>query len=479
MKRLGYDASDTHTTGTDARALGNRIGQAIIAANANDGANEAANYADPAGYMAANPALVVDEPSIRLLDPNKWQPLNLSVAATQNGIVLPAGVQGYIGSNWGGVTPFAMTRASANDPWHAPTIAPPVVGPEMKDWVVEVIRRSSELDPTSKVAIDASPGAYGNNPLGTNDGKGHATNPVTGQPYAPNVLPRADFGRALAEFWADGPKSETPPGHWNVLANQVADAPGFERKLGGTGTALDALEWDVKVYLAMDGAVHDAAITAWDLKRRYEAIRPISLIRWMGQNGQSSDANLPHFSPDGLPLIPGLIELVTAESSAPGQRHAHLAPYVGQIALLSWRGEPGDRKGEFGGVGWVRAVEWMPYQRRNFVTPAFPGFISGHSTFSRSAAEVLTDLTGSAYFPGGFAEAVLKPGYLSFEAGPSVEVHLQWGTYYDAADQAGQSRIWGGIHIQPDDFEGRRLGSVVGKDAVAKARKHFDGTAVP
>ena len=54
------------------------------------------------------------------------------------------------------------------------------------------------------------------------------------------------------------------------------------------------------------------------------------------------------------------------------------------------------------------------------MTPAFPGFISGHSTFGRAAAEVLTDLTGSAFFPGGLAEFVAgRDSFLSFEAGPS------------------------------------------------------------
>jgi hypothetical protein len=114
------------------------------------------------------------------------------------------------------------------------------------------------------------------------------------------------------------------------------------------------------------------------------------------------------------------------------------------------------------------------------VTPAFPAFVSGHSTFSRAAAEVLTAMTGSAYFPGGFAEFVAPMnGYLKFEKGPSRDVHLQWASYYDAADQAGQSRIWGGIHIQPDDFFGRRVGNQVGTAAFAKAVTYFDGTARP
>src|SRR5262249_10531518 len=213
-------------------------------------------------------------------------------------------------------------------------------------------------------------------------------------------------------------------------------APGFSRRLFGTGDEVDPLEWDVKVYLALNGAVHDAAITAWEIKRQFLTVRPISLIRYMGGLGQSSDPSGPSYHSDGLPLVTGLIELITEQSSAPGQKHAHLARFKGQVAVYAWRGEPGDRKNDVGGIGWVRAVEWMPYQLRTFVTPAFPGFISGHSTFSRASAEVLTHLTGSAYFPGGVGEYVAKKdNTLTFEVGPSEEVRLQWGTYYDAAAQ--------------------------------------------
>jgi hypothetical protein len=343
---------------------------------------------------------------------------------------------------------------------------------------VEVVQKSSWLG--SDEPMDLSPGALGNNSLGANDGTGHPLNPVTGQPYTPHRVRRGDFGRVLAEFWADGPKSETPPGHWNVIANQVADSPGFSRRLFGAGAPVDALEWDVKVYLALNGAVHDAAITAWEIKRASITARPLTLIRYMGGLGQSSDPSGPSYNPAGLPLVPGLIELITAESSAPGGRHEHLARFQGKVAVHAWRGEPGDRKHEVSGSGWVRAVEWMPYQLRTFVTPAFPGFISGHSTFSRASAEVLTALTGSAYFPGGLGEHVAAQGTsLGFEQGPSTEVRLQWATYYDAADQAGQSRLWGGIHVQPDDFVGRKLGHLVGLAAVDHAGHFFDGSAVP
>jgi hypothetical protein len=477
MRKLGYDPEDTGTVGEGPRALGNRIGQTLISFGADDGANEQNDYKDTTGFTFANPPLVVDVPGAQLVDPILWQPLNLAVAVTQNGIITQAGVQGYIGAHWRNVTPFAMVRPASGALYHDPGPAP-VFGPALREEVVEVLRKSSQLG--GEELMDLSPGAFGNNSLGANDGTGYRVNPVTGRPYAPQLVKRGDFGRVLAEFWADGPKSETPPGHWNVLANQVADSPGFQRRLFGTGEVLGALEWDVKVYLALNGAVHDAAITAWEVKRTFLTARPLSLARYMGGLGQSSEPSGPSYHPDGLPLVPGLIELITAESAAPGQRHAHLARFQGQVAVHAWRGEPGDRLHEVGGSGWVRAVEWIPYQLRTFVTPAFPGFISGHSTFSRASAEVLTTLTGSAYFPGGLGEFVAgRNAYLTFEQGPSTEVRLQWATYQDAADQAGQSRLWGGIHVAADDFVGRKLGYTVGLDAVARARRFFDGSAVP
>ena len=78
---------------------------------------------------------------------------------------------------------------------------------------------------------------------------------------------------------------------------------------------------------------------------------------------------------------------------------------------------------------------------KNFVTPPFPGYTSGHSSFSRAAAEVLAAVTGSPFFPGGLAAFVAaKNTFLTVETGPSATVELQWATYDDAADQAGLSR---------------------------------------
>jgi hypothetical protein len=125
----------------------------------------------------------------------------------------------------------------------------------------------------------------------------------------------------------------------------------------------------------------------------------------------------------------------------------------------------------------MHADMWIPYQRTNFVTPPFPGYMSGHSTFSRSAAELLAAFTGSAFFPGGMGSYTVPANTgLGFEKGPSQTVQLQWGTYYDAADQAGLSRIWGGIHPPADDLPARRAGSQCGLGVWALARRYWDGS---
>jgi hypothetical protein len=475
MEGLCYRIDYTSTEGDSPAALGNRIAAAVIDAGKNDGSLEQQRYVDTT-YKPVNEPLVVKEPGAVMHDPTLWQPLALDRLVAQNGLPIPGSVQGYVGPQWGRVKGFAVDpspRGLPIDPGATRLGLPEDAA--FKQAAVEVIRRSSELDPADGRTIDIGPGALGDNPLGTNDGDGHDVNPATGKPYAANRVALGDYGRVLAEFWADGPSSETPPGHWNVLANEISDSQEMARRREERGPA-DRLEWDVKLYFALNGAVHDAAIAAWGAKRAYETARPISMIRYMGAKGQSSDPNAPSFDPEGLPLVSGLVEVVTAASSAPGQRHAALAEHVGEVAVRSWLGPPVDPAAR-AGVGWVLASRWTTYQRSTFVTPAFPGYVSGHSTFSRAAAEVMTAFTGSPYFPGGLFESRHPVGSLDLERGPSRTVVLQAATYYDAADQAGVSRIFGGIHIEADDFAGRRIGSVCGKEALALAQRYFDGSA--
>ena len=56
-------------------------------------------------------------------------------------------------------------------------------------------------------------------------------NPKTGMPYESQIVPRGDYTRVLAEFWADGPDSETPPGHWFTILNYVNDSEFTVKKI--------------------------------------------------------------------------------------------------------------------------------------------------------------------------------------------------------------------------------------------------------
>ena len=482
MDSLCYPLDVTTTAGDTPAALGNRIAAAVLAAGLKDGSNEAKGYAAP-DYKPVNQPLTVAVPGTTMADPNRWQPLQIAHMISQNGIPLTNGVQQAIGPHWGHVTGFALpvdpAKATPIDPGPPPRLGDPATDQAFKDQAVQVIERSSELDAAGAPTIDVSPATLGANTLGTNDGHGYSVNPATGKPYEPELVNRGDWARALTEFWADGPKSETPPGHWNVIANTVSDQLAPNLRIAGNGPVVDRLQWDVKLYLAVNGAVHDAAIAAWGLKGLYDSSRPISMIRYMAGLGQSSDPGGPSYNKEGLPLVPGLVEVVTAESSAPGQRHEALARHVGEIAIKAWAGNPANPKTQASGVKWILASTWVPYQVPTFVTPSFQGYASGHSTFSRAAAEVMTAFTGSEYFPGGLAEWTTKAGTFRTEAGPTKDMTLEWATYFDAADQAGQSRLYGGIHVEADDFTGRILGAACGKGAWQLAEAYFAGQVPP
>jgi len=476
MRSLCYDIDFVQTDGDSPAALGNRIAAAAIAYGKRDGSLEQQRYVDT-DYEPVNAPLVVAEPGTEMADPNRWQPLALAQIVAQNGLPIPGNVQRFVGPQWGHVRAFALPPSSDGtpiDPGPPPRLGETDAAYERA--AVDVIRYSSELDPSDGVRIDIGPNVLGDNTLGTNDGDGHDLNPATGEPYAPDMVLRGDYARALAQFWADGPASETPPGHWNTIANAVSDTRGFDLRIGGTGPEVDRLEWDVKLYFALNGAVHDAAIAAWGLKGSYDSVRPISMIRYLAGHGQSTEPNAPSYDPEGLPLVPGLVEVITRRSSAPGGRHEDLAGHVGEIAIRAWRGNPEDPTTEMAGVGWILATEWVPFQLSTFVTPAFAGYVSGHSTFSRAAAEVMTSFMGDPYFPGGLFEQTIPADSLAVELGPSEDVTLEWATYYDAADQAGVSRLYGGIHIPADDFGGRLIGSQCGKEAWALALRYFDGS---
>jgi hypothetical protein len=513
MTNLGYDidiTSTNYTTGTPAD-LGNYIAEQITNMGLADGANESFNYNNNY-YTPLNPYLYTSQiGSSGMLDPNRWQPLNIVTAIDQNGNPVSSN-QNAICPEWGNVFPFSFDPNSATthtrdgydyklyvDPG-GPSFLDTSIGNDASSmhykWANEMVAVwSSMLDPNDNTMIDISPKAKGNlttYPITLNDqysyynyfqggdnSIGYTLNPYTNLPYAPQMVKLGDYTRVVSQYWADGPQSETPPGHWYVVLNKVSDHPLFVKKYKGLGPTLSDLEWDIKSYFVLGGAIHDAAIAAWSLKGWYDSPRPISAIRKMAEYGQSSDSNLPHYHKAGLPLIPGYIELVTATDSLATVN----ATNIDKIKIKAWRGHDfiSDPNTDVAGVGWILAENWMPYQSKTFVTPPFAGYVSGHSTYSRAGAEIMASITGSAFFPGGIYETVIgaNSNFLKFENGPSTIIKLQWATYLDASNEASLSRIWGGIHAPSDDAHGRAIGKQIAIASVLKADQYFTPITLP
>lgn len=513
MSLLGYDPDYTSTDYTNGNpaALGNYLGEEMIEFGRQDGSNEDFDYIS-FFYLPVNPPLLVDNPGNPTINNyNRWQPLTLDEFIDQSGNPIPGNTPEFVSPEWGWVVPFSLQEEdltfydrddAAYLVYHDPG-PPPYLdtananspGSEAYKWSFSLVAIwSSQLDPADSVLWDISPASIGNVPYipdsisqypdfynlfeGGDPSQGWTVNPVTGQPYEPQIVPRADYARVLAEFWADGPDSETPPGHWFTILNYVNDHPMLEKRFRGEGPVIDDLEWDVKSYFILGGAMHDCAVSAWGIKGYYDYIRPVSAIRAMADLGQSSDVNLPHYHKGGIPLVDGYIELVTQTDIDNGDFEP---ADLNKIKLYAWRGPDyvADAETDFAGVGWILAENWWPYQRPSFVTPPFAGYVSGHSTYSRAAAEVMTLLTGDEYFPGGMGEFhAPKNEFLVFEDGPSVDLTLQWATYRDASDQTSLSRIWGGIHPPADDIPGRRIGIEVGVEAFQFAEQFFNLTPV-
>lgn len=525
MQHYGLDpsyASTDYRHDLSSAALGNYIGDCVIRFGLGDGSNEANDYLTRS-YAPVNPPLDPTDPDSidDLVDPDRWQKLALGFFVSKTGRTLPA--PDFETPEWGFTVPFAMTpqdrrvfQRDGAEYWvyHDPgkpaliSATDPDAMPAEYIWGHSLVAVwSGHLDPSrgrGAKLIDVSPASIGNlqsfpqtivelrdfyDFLGGGDrSAGHAKNPVTGRPYAPQLVPLADYARTLVTYWADGPfTAETPAGQLIVLLNrQISDSPLFEKRIGGTGPVLDDLEWDVKAYFAVSGAVHDAGVAAWSHKGWYDYARPITAIRYLGTVGQSSDPNDPHcpYHPQGIKYVDDPSDPAGDGSGRvidcvrPGDPLAADGANVGKIKIFAWRGPRfvSNRNFDVAGVDWILAESWWPYQRADFVTPPFAGYTSGHSTLMSAGAEVLTRLTGSPYFPSGLLTFTAEANeFLDYENGPSVPVDLQWATYFDLADSAGISRLWAGVHPPVDDVAGRRVGRVIGAQAFDKATGYFSG----
>lgn len=143
-------------------------------------------------------------------------------------------------------------------------------------------------------------------------------------------------------------------------------------------------------------------------------------------------------------------------------------PYQFQGTQIQSWGGPGK------GTVWMDGAQWIPYQPSTFPTPPFPEYISGHSTFSAAGATILCLWTGS----NNFGDSVtFAPGSSTIEPGltPKNQITLAWQTFTDAADEAGISRRYGGIHFKAGDLVGRAVGDLVGLQAWVRAQAYFNG----
>ena len=477
--------------GSAAAAFGFNIANAINEAYLNDGANQINDYANTC-YVPANDPLDVTEEGpcdFSLNDPNRWQPLSFGGSfVDQAGNETFEDVVPFSGANWGNVTPFALQNSDVSFlnrdgcvyPVYFDPGPPKLLGEadgSLYNWQTGfalVARWQTQLNVDDAVVVDISPRSVGNlnaDPTfpdhlyrqfeGGDIGPGHAFNPITGEPYEAEMVYRGDFTRVLAEFWADGPDSETPPGHWFTILNDATSHPDFDWRWNGRGEPMEHGAWLARAYRLLGGTMHDAAIAAWSIKGYYDFVRPISAIRYMLAKGQCTDPAMGNFDSEGIPLIENVFEIIEAGDPILNSQPEAL----GMVKVHQWVPNPQTGIPSF---EWRTGCSWWPYQRPTFVTPPFAGYVSGHSTFSRAAAEVLAYATGSEYFPGGLGTYEVEANnFLAFESGPTESFTLQWATYRDAADQCALSRIWGGIHPPMDDIRGRMIGSEVAERAIA------------
>ena len=370
MRSLGYEASDLSTDTTTPTGIGNVAAQAVLDFHHRDGANQLGDepggilgvaYSDYTGYTRANDPMDLRVPfdPTTVHDPSSWQPLRYVDGG--GSVVTP----GFVGAQWHRVSTFALEPGSLRS-----STGPARFG-------------SSEYIAQARALIDLSASL-------------------------------TDEHKMIAEYWADGPHSELPPGHWNLFAQ-------FVSRRDHQGVHEHGIERDTKLFFALTSAVSDAGCCAWDNKRAFNSVRPITAIRVL---------------------------------------------FRGQD-VRAWGGP-------YQGTKLIDGAAWLPYQPTTFPTPPFPEYSSGHSNFSAAGAEILKRFTHSDRFGGS---ATLPRGSSRVEPGavPAADLTLSWATFSDAANEAGISRRYGGIHFEQGDLDARATGRIAAEAVWARARDYWEG----
>jgi len=348
MQEKGFDPLDLSVNTKTPAGIGNVACKAVLDMRHRDGSNQLGDLA-PGAYADYTGYQAVNTPT-EIVDPNRWQPL-----------IVGGSKQPFLGAQWFNVKPFALKSADQ----FRPKKGPAQYG-------------SEEYIEQAKVVMSYQ-------------------------------MSLTDAQKSMAEYWADGPNSEFPPGHWILIGIEVSERDNH------------SVDDDAKMLFAIANAMHDAAIVAWEAKRASDYARPITAIHYLFAN-----------------------EMITAWGG-PGR---------GNIQMLG--------------------SEWQTYQASNFNTPPFPEYFSGHSCFSAAGAEVLKAFTKSDVYGGKYVVAAgssrVEPGLV-----PANDLTLSWATFADAADEAGISRRYGGIHFPQGDLDARKAGREVGRLVWKTASEYFNG----
>jgi hypothetical protein len=362
LQGLGLDPNNQSTDLSEPAGVGNVAAAALLEFRHGDGANQLGGYADYTGYRSPNDPMDIRLPfdPLGVHDPNAWQ--QLRYVDKFGNVVTP----NFVGAQWQHVAPFALASASQ---------LRSVTGPAKFG--------STEYLDQAQALLELSAGL-------------------------------TDEHKMIAEYWADGPNSELPPGHWDLFAQFIARRDHHSAGEHGIDT-------DIKLFFALTNAIFDASICCWDNKRVFASVRPITALRYLFHGQQ----------------------------------------------IRVWGGP-------YRGTQTIDGATWFPYQPTWFPTPPFPEYSSGHSTFSAAGAEILRLFTRSDRFGESITflagSSRTEPG-----AVPARDLTLRWATFSEAADQAGLSRRYGGIHFEQGDLDARHAGRLVARQTWARAQSYFEG----
>lgn len=362
MKSYEYDIKDESQDLTTPSGVGNMAALKLFEFRHFDGSNQKGeynggkNYTDYTNYGPRNDP----QPAVaRRID--NWQPLRVPLK-DGNG----TSTQTFATAHWSMVKPFGMKSGSQLRPTTPPPYSSGSTLEDLKRSAMELVNITANMN---------------------------------------------DEIKAISEYWADGPQSVLPAGHWCIFAQFVSQRDQHD------------VAKDVKLFFMLGNAVMDAGISCWDTKRFYDNARPATMIPYLF-NGTT---------------------------------------------ITGWNGVCKDNV-TFDLVNWypyqhinVYSPPFSDYTSGHSTFSEASAEILRRFTGSDQFGASVTIPKGSSTFE--------KCSYLV----PATDIFLQWNTFSEASEQAGYSRRLGGIHYDFSDFAGRQVGKNVANLVWKKSQIYFSG----